>query len=84
MAASAYWAVMPPQRATTRRHLASSPFNAPAPEEPLTRFAPGDRVTHDREGLGRVPAVEEGVAVLVDFGSRTVRFPAPYRKLHLL
>ncbi len=71
-------------RATTRRHLPSSPFNSPAPEEPVKEFAPGDRVSHDREGLGRVTSVEEGVSVLVNFGERTVRFLAPYAKLHRL
>lgn len=70
-------------RATTRRHLASSPFSAPEPPEPAKVFEVGDRVTHDREGLGRITAVEEG-AVVVDFGERTVRVVAPYKKLFLL
>jgi hypothetical protein len=74
---------MEPYRATTRRHLATSPFNAPAPRE-LKEFAAGDRVTHDREGLGRVTAVEDGIAVVVDFGTRKVRVTAPFTKLHRL
>ncbi|GAA4558536.1 hypothetical protein GCM10023193_13390 [Planotetraspora kaengkrachanensis] len=40
-----------------------------------------DRVSHDRYGLGVVISVEEGAAVLVDFGSRQERIPAPYSKL---
>ncbi|MFC0625272.1 hypothetical protein [Kribbella deserti] len=74
---------MEPYRATTRRHLATSPFKPPV-REPLKVFAPGDRVSHDREGLGTVAAVEEGVAVLVDFGPNRIRVLAPYAKLHLL
>jgi hypothetical protein len=70
------------QRPRARPHLASSPFSA-APEVPAKEFAPGDRVTHDREGLGRVTEVEAS-SVLVDFGSRTVRVSAPYSKLHRL
>ncbi|GAA1297471.1 hypothetical protein Psi02_14530 [Planotetraspora silvatica] len=40
-----------------------------------------DRVSHDRYGLGVVIGVEEGAAVLVDFGSRQERITAPYAKL---
>lgn len=40
-----------------------------------------DRVSHDKYGLGLVIGVEEDVAVLVDFGSRQERIPAPYPKL---
>lgn len=40
-----------------------------------------DRVTHDRYGVGSVVAVESGVAVLVDFGTRRERITAPYAKL---
>jgi hypothetical protein len=32
-------------------------------------------------GLGRVTAVEEGVAVVVDFGSLEARIMSPYNKL---
>ncbi len=70
-------------RATTRRHLASSPFKPPAAPEPPKVFAVGDRVTHDREGLGRVVSVEEN-AVVIDFGDRRIRMTAPYAKLYLL
>lgn len=71
-------------RATPRRHPPLSPFNVPEPQEPVKQFAPGDRVSHDREGLGRVVSVEEHVAVLVDFGVKKLRILAPYTKLELL
>ncbi|HZO66791.1 MAG: hypothetical protein ACRDP9_31585 [Kribbellaceae bacterium] len=70
-------------RAPSRRHLATSPFKPPTPE-PLKEFASGDRVTHDREGLGTVISVEQGVAVLIDFGTCKVRVPAPYARLYRL
>lgn len=61
-----------------RRHLATSPFAAPV--VPVVQdFAVGDRVSHDRFGLGRVTGVEEGVALLVDFGSHKARIVAPYK-----
>lgn len=40
-----------------------------------------DQVSHDKYGLGRVIAVEQDVAVLVDFGAETRRINAPYAKL---
>jgi hypothetical protein len=64
----------------TRRHLPTSPFKAPVPQ-PVEQFALRDQVTHDRYGLGVVIHVEEGVAVIVDFGTQTERIPAPYAKL---
>ena len=66
--------------AAARRHLPTSPFKAPA-THPEKQFAVGNRVTHDVYGLGRVTGVEEGVAVLVDFGSLQQRIPSPYTKL---
>lgn len=43
-----------------------------------------DKVNHDRYGVGVVTHVEEGVAVIVDFGTQTERIPAPYAKLDKL
>ena len=40
-----------------------------------------DKVNHDKYGLGVVIAVEEGVAVTVNFGPQTERIPTPYKKL---
>jgi hypothetical protein len=68
-------------RAVTRRHLATSPFKPPAAAPPLEEFALQDRVTHDKYGLGSVIGVEDGVAVLVDFGTHQERITAPYAKV---
>jgi hypothetical protein len=60
-----------------RRNLPGSPFTraaAPAPKA----FAVGDRVTHDKHGLGRVVAVEDEGSVIVDFGSAHRRVSAPF------
>ncbi|MBD0690698.1 hypothetical protein [Streptomyces sp. CBMA123] len=68
-----------------RRPLPTSPFKARA-EAPRKHFAVGDRVTHDRYGLGRVIGVEgdgEG-AVLVDFGSLRARITHPYTAMFKL
>lgn len=67
-------------RAAPRRPLPGSPF-APPVVEPVETFALHDQVNHDKYGLGRVLGVEEGVAVLVDFGPRRLRIPAPYSKM---
>ncbi|MER8182826.1 hypothetical protein [Kitasatospora sp. NPDC094015] len=71
--------------AAARRHLPTSPFKAPVPPVPK-RFAVGDRVSHDRYGLGRAIAVEgDGeIAVLVDFGSRQERLVQPFAQLFKL
>jgi hypothetical protein len=71
--------VMKPRSAAQRRHLSSSPFNA-RPEPVVEQFAVGDRVTHDKYGLGRIVG-EEGAAVSVDFGSHQVRVVSPFHKL---
>ncbi|MDH6626252.1 hypothetical protein M2271_004069 [Streptomyces sp. LBL] len=63
-----------------KRHLPTSPFLAPVAPTPK-HFTVGSRVTHDVYGLGRVTGIEEGVAVLVDFGSLQARIVSPYTKL---
>jgi hypothetical protein len=68
-------------RATSRRFLSTSPFNTPAADPPAERFAVQDQVTHDKYGLGRVIAVEDDTAVIVDFGSRRIRITTPCAKL---
>ncbi|MFV2117198.1 hypothetical protein ACE14D_01560 [Streptomyces sp. Act-28] len=66
--------------AALKRHLPTSPFKArTAPA--LRHFAVGDQVTHDMYGLGRVIGVEDGIAALVDFGSRQERILSPYAKM---
>jgi hypothetical protein len=66
-----------------KRHLPSSPFKA-AVEPPSKHFEVGSRVSHDVYGLGRVTDVEDGVAVLVDFGVLTKRIASPYTKMTCL
>ncbi|MFE7527061.1 hypothetical protein ACFU7Y_15220 [Kitasatospora sp. NPDC057542] len=68
-----------------RRPLPTSPFK-PRTKAPPKHFAVGDRVTHDRYGLGRVIDVEgDGdIAVLVDFGSRQERITHPYTTMFKL
>ena len=70
---------MTPPRAVSRRPP-GSPFSTPAPR-PVKVFEVGDRVTHDRCGLGRVVDVEPDVAVHVEFGQQTVRVVAPFTDL---
>jgi hypothetical protein len=74
--------VMKPTRAAARRYLPSSPFNVPATAAPpVEHFAINDQVSHDKYGLGLVIGVDEGIAVLVDFGTQQARIAAPYPKL---
>ncbi|MCX4882229.1 MULTISPECIES: hypothetical protein [unclassified Streptomyces] len=63
-----------------KRHLPTSPFKAKATPAPK-HFAVGDQVTHDMYGLGRVIGIEDGIAVLVDFGSSQMRILSPYTKM---
>lgn len=65
-----------PTAASSRRHLASSPFQ-PDPEPTIEQYALNDRVSHDSYGMGRVIGLEEA-AVTVDFRTQTVRIPSPY------
>jgi hypothetical protein len=75
---------MQTNRATTRRHLSTSPFAVKA-TDPVKNFDVGERVSHDREGMGRVHSVEHDGAVIVDFGGgRLQRYVAPFAKLHTL
>ncbi len=65
-----------------RRHLASSPFR-PDPEPIVEEYAVDDLVSHDSHGMGRVTHVDAG-AVMVDFGSQTVRIARPFHKMSKL
>ncbi|HEY5837031.1 hypothetical protein [Streptomyces sp.] len=65
--------------AAARRPLPSSPFKPPVPTPPKV-FEPGDRVSHDGHGLGRVISVEEE-SIVVDFGSMPRRIASPYTKM---
>jgi hypothetical protein len=68
-------------RAAPRRQLPGSPFNVPEAAPPAERYAVDDKVTHDTYGLGMVVGVENGIAVLVDFGPHKLRIPTPCSKL---
>ena len=75
---------MRPRPAASRRHLPSSPFSAPAQPVPVEVYEVGERITHDRYGLGRVVAVESLEAVVVEFSSGVRRLAASDRKLSKL
>ncbi len=70
--------LMSPRPAASRRYLPSSPFSAPVDTRPVIVYEIGERVTHDRHGLGRVLSVEETSAVVVEFksGARRVILPS--------
>lgn len=68
-----------------KRRLPGSPFNALRDAIPPDEvFAVGDRVAHDRHGLGRVVSVSGTAAVDADFGSGTRRVSTPTAKMHKL
>ena len=61
-----------------------SPFKDPLPS-PTEVYAVGDRVSHDKWGLGRVIDRADDGALLVTFGGTgTQRLVTPYPKLHKL
>lgn len=68
-------------RAASRRFLPGSPFNSLIEDPPVEQFAVRDQVNHDKYGLGRVILVEEDDAVVVDFGSCTVRICSPFARM---
>lgn len=76
---------MSPRPAGPRRILPGSPFQAPVVAPPV-HYAVGERVTHDRHGMGKVVAVEDGdTAVLVNFGGAGVqRITLPNAKISKL
>jgi hypothetical protein len=63
--------------ARPRRTLPTSPFTR-AVTTPPEQFAVGDRVTHDKYGLGRIIAVEGESSVIVSFGETRRRIATPY------
>jgi hypothetical protein len=71
-------------RALPRRPLPGSPFNVAetaVPPSEAERYSVNDKVTHDKYGLGTIIGVEDGVGVLVDFGSHKQRLRTPCAKL---
>jgi hypothetical protein len=83
--AGAIIVTMSPRPAAPRRVLPGSPFQAPVVVPP-EHFTVGERVTHDRHGMGTVVGVEDGdVAVLVKFGGGVVqRITLPNTKISKL
>ena len=74
--------VMTSFRAGPRRQLPNSPFNTPEPTPaPAESYAVNDLITHDKYGLGTVISVEDGGALVIDFGSHKQHIKAPYSKL---
>lgn len=64
---------MTPSNGTTRRRLPTSPFSYDdADGGARADFTDGDRVTHDKHGLGRVIRVDDASCV-VSFGEDTYR-----------
>ena len=75
----AYWRPMATTSQHPRPRPSSSPF-LPHREPTVEEYELDDRVSHDSYGLGRVVGVDGGGAT-VDFTSRTVRIPTPFRKM---
>ena len=74
--------VMISYRARQRRQLPGSPFNVPeSASPPAESYAVHDQVTHDKYGLGTVTSVEDGIALIIDFGSHKQRIKTPCPKL---
>jgi hypothetical protein len=64
--------VATPQR--PRRVIAGSPFAQPVADAgPAPVFEVGDRVTHDRHGMGKVVMVGYPGILRIDFGTNGVR-----------
>ncbi len=59
--------------------MASSPFS-PDPEPTIEHYELDDLVSHDVYGMGRIVHLDAG-AVMVDFGSQTVRIASPFPKM---
>jgi hypothetical protein len=69
-------------RAVPQRHPPGSPFSTPEiPAPPAETYAAHDQVTHDKYGLGTILSVEEGIGLIVDFGSHKQRIKMPCSKL---
>jgi hypothetical protein len=65
--------VTPPNQ-PSRRVIAGSPFAQPAVEAgPVPVYEVGDRVTHDRHGMGKVILVGYPNVLRIDFGVNGVR-----------
>jgi hypothetical protein len=71
--------------AAARRHVPGSPFNSKRAEaERVVHFTVGERVCHDRYGLGTVVGTDGETTVDVDFGQGPRRLTAIASKLQKL
>lgn len=61
------------------RYSAGSPFRE-RPPAVIETYVVGDRVTHDKFGLGRV-ITEGNASVVVDFGNQRARIVSPFTRL---
>lgn len=50
----------------------------------IDRFAVGDRVSHDKYGLGRVTDVDTGTTTVEFQDQQRIRVSSPYRKMRKL
>lgn len=66
-----------------RAHLQNSPFNRNTEPVVHPTFAVGDRVSHDRHGLGSVVKLDDD-RVVVRFGDQHVSVARSSPKIHLL
>ncbi|WP_104820563.1 hypothetical protein [Kitasatospora sp. MMS16-BH015] len=66
--------------AAARHSLPTSPFKA-QPVAAIETYEVGDRVSHDRHGLGRIVSVDGTAAVIVSFGEQRLRCASPFSKL---
>lgn len=64
---------MPPRSSAPRPHLSTSPFRPQEPGPPAELYEVGDRVNHDRYGMGIVVSTEGSAWVTARFGNELVR-----------
>ncbi len=65
--------------AADRPHLSSSPFKA-QPARAIEEFSVGDRVTHDKHGLGTVLSHDTST-ITVAFGAQRIRIASPFARM---
>ena len=75
-----------PRNETSRRVVPGSPFNKPAVDlGPAPVYEVGDRVTHDRHGMGKVILVGYPDILRIDFGANGImQLPASDARLTAL
>ena len=74
---------MPARPSGSRPHLPNSPFRREQPQVSHPEFSAGDRVSHDRHGLGSVVRLA-GDRMVVRFGQQLVSVAQDSPKVHLL